>query len=408
MLRGYRKISSYYSTHPPTEERIEAARQFRKKTGIKGKLFQVDSMQFAKIKARAADECIYLLFEELRFDECLEMAFLQYLFHPNDEFYQYFIVASLKSKMASEKYYGEYPFITAFYDSGKLKSPKSDAVCRDVKSGEYMRSKYYRMSVFNNLQSPIFSLSPEQVQNLKDRHFLNPDTIPFFTNQQALAYFLKILSGSQVFNTIRMKYELPVKERSGEKKYQSELEKNLCDIYTHFKDYNAKRDSMEKGMVILHNVNFYEVRNRSLRDLYSTEMQKNIFRDFTAYSDSNRLMDIISENRLNFRERSKIKNIADFAESIPEENFSGKYADIDFLDVCPEFVMQATKNHVETIFIVKLYLYPVSCSYAVVYGLDIRNKRIGITNIPLECSYTTSPDKIFGKVFGECKSLIRN
>jgi N-glycosylase/DNA lyase len=336
------------------------------------------------------------------------MAFLQHLFHPNDEFYQYFIVESLKSKMASEKYYGEVPFITAFYDSGKLKSPKFNPVCRDAKSGELMRSKHFRMSVFNNLQSPIFSLNAKQIEDLKARHFLNCDTIPFFTNKQALAYFLKILPESSVFNTIRMEYGLPVKEQCGERKYQSELEKNLCEIYTHFKNYNAQWDSMENGMVVLHKVNFYEVSNKGLRSFYSQEKQKNIFNSYSVYADSNKFMNIISEDGLNFRERSKIKDIANFVESIPEENFLGKYADIDFLDVCPEFVMQAAKNHVETIFIVKLNLYSVDYSQALIYGVDIRNKRISITKIPLECSYISSPKKIFSKVFGECESMIRN
>jgi hypothetical protein len=119
-------------------------------------------------------------------------------------------------------------------------------------------------------------------------------------------------------------------------------------------------------------------------------------------------MNIINEDGLNFRERSKIKDIANFVESIPDENFLGKYVDINFLEVCPEFVMQATKNHVETIFIVKLHLYSVDYSQAVIYGVDIRNKRISVTKVPLECSYTASPEKIFGKVFGECESLIKN
>jgi hypothetical protein len=408
MLRGYRKIPSYYSTHPPTEERIETAKQFSEKTQLNGKLFQVDSVEFERIKTRAVDECIYLLFQELRFDECLEMAFLQHLFHPNDEFYQYFIVESLKSKMASEKYYGENPFITALYDPGKLKSPKFDPVCRDEKSGEYMHSKYYRMSVFNNLQSPIFSLSAEQMKDLKARNFLNRDTIAFFTNKQALDYFLNILPASGVFNTIRMKYGLPLKEQCKEEKCKSELEKNLREIFTHFKNYNAKWDSMENGMVVLHKVNFYEVNNRGVKYFYNLQRQKNIFHDYSAYADSSRFTNIISEDGLNFRERSKIKDMANFVESIPEENFLGKYVDMDFLDACPELVMQATKNHVETIFIVKLYLYSIDYSQALIYGIDIRNKRIGITKVPLECSYTASPDKIFGKVFGECESMIKN
>ena len=43
-------------------------------------------------KKQAIDESVYLLFKQHDYDECLELAFKQYLDNPNDKFYLFFIV----------------------------------------------------------------------------------------------------------------------------------------------------------------------------------------------------------------------------------------------------------------------------------------------------------------------------
>src|SRR5204862_322880 len=147
---------------------------------VKGKNFQVDSLEFARVKKRAVDECIYLLYDELRFDECIELAFLQHLYYPDDEFYLYFLVESLHSKVKCIKYYGEVPFITWCYN---LKYPKEKFLpyCYESKFGTYYQSPEFKNSIFNHLKSDIYSLRPDEFKQIKNKELMKKDTIAFFT-----------------------------------------------------------------------------------------------------------------------------------------------------------------------------------------------------------------------------------
>jgi len=408
-LRGYRQRSSYFSTHPSNKERIKKAQSFITANGLTGKLFQVDSNLFMNIKKRAVDECIYLLHEELRFDECLELSFFQHLFFPQDEFYLYFILECLKSKMASEQYYGRYPFITAYYDPAKLNDKAFNPYCKNSNFNSYEKKPEFKYSIFNNLQGVIYSLSNVQSTQMKTIELLKKDTIPFFTNQQALNYFSKkIPKESNVFNSIRLKLDMPVEKECSEDPAKSKLENDLCRIYSNLKSYDSKWDSLDYGMMVLNDVNLYQYTGGTFVHFSDLAMEKNIYSKYGDFAKSNKYMWIINDQALNFRERSKIKHIANFNQHMVANSLFGTSADIDFLQVCPEFVMQSIKNKVETIFIIDLYLYSVDYSQAYIYGVDIRNKRITVTKLPLGCSYKSSPEDIFKKVFLECESLIKN
>jgi hypothetical protein len=408
-LRGYRSTPAYLTTHPSNEERIKEARSFQVKSKLNGKRFLVDSVAFTQIRKRAMDECIYLLFEELRFDECLEMAFLQHLRYPADEFYLYFIIECLRGNMAAVRYYEHYPFITAYYNPGKLNQKKFNPWCFNIRSGQYIKSSDFKISVFNNIESVIFGLDREQLSGISTKHLMKNDTIPFFTNKEALDWFSKkIPDESAVFNHLRLKSGQKITRDCSAEKNQSELEKDLCEIGHNFKKFNSYWDSLDKGMVILHKIQQYDYNGSKLIYFYDLDFQKKFFESYHKFSKSEKYMDIVDEDILNFRERSKIKHIANFVQNINEESFIGKMVDIDFLETCPEFVLQAAQNKLETIYIVNLYLYSVDHSIAYIWGIDIRNKHVSVTKLPLQCSYQAVPRHILSKVFHECETLIKN
>ena len=423
-LRGYRRPLFYFGSHPSNEERINKAKKEISKIGNQGKRFQIDSLEFSRIKRRAVDECIFLLFDELRFDECIELAFLQHLYYPTDEFYLYFLIEALNSQVSSIKYFDRAPFITCNYNLDKAKG-KFEPVCFNEKDKVYEQNSEYKNSVFNHLRSFLFTINEQQYNNIKAKNLLNRDTIPFFTNAQALSYFNKKMKlNSLVFNIPKFQQNITINNDCSSSPEKSELENDLCEVYHSLSNMNSKYDSLENGLVILHKFQSYKLNNNQYHLDDDLETDKKVFNEFWDYGLKTPRKNIIHESKLNFRERSKIKYIANFINSLSSDNFLGISTDMDFLNLCPEFVHQSVKNKIETIFIVNFVLvepYVLSGfaaryagvislpkSTANIFMIDLKNKRITKRAKDISSGEGDSYQKCYSDIYEECESLIKN
>ena len=102
----------------------------------------------------------------------------------------------------------------------------------------------------------------------------------------------------------------------------------------------------------------------------------------------------------------------------------GISTDMDFLNLCPEFVHQSVKNKIETIFIVNFVLvepYVLSGlaaryaglislpkSTANIFMIDLKNKRITKRTKDISSGEGDSYQKCYSDIYEECESLIKN
>jgi hypothetical protein len=186
-LYGGGKPFLYIRTHPSSESRKKKAiRLCEEKTG---RNFIVDSLQFAEMKKMAVDETINLYFEDMEFNECLELAYAQHLLHPDDPFYLFYITECTRRIIAAEPALAGKYFITGSYEhdydfgqelprqnpQGLAFTNKSYAPAKK----EFFKTVFYRFNEF---------VKKKHRQNPEHALFRN-DTLEFITYQDALDYF---------------------------------------------------------------------------------------------------------------------------------------------------------------------------------------------------------------------------
>ncbi len=395
-LSYYRKPLFYFSSHPSDDERIENAQSAFANKSISGKKYQVDSVAFFAIKKRAIDETIYLLFEQLQYDECLEMAYLQYLYHPNDEFYLFFITECLRRKMILEPGSADQLFITDNYS--KLSRTQNEKVpipvfLKGKYSGELSRSNYER-SVFCNLKNEIFNLSDNDVQQIKAKELLRTDTLEFLFNEDALAYFSsKIPKNACVFNVRRLLLGEPPMADCGIKTNNTELENDYSQIIIDYQNIKQNVETYKKAPLIFFDITTIAETKYSSREFYDAELSNELYNAYDSLASlyPNEIID--TKNKFNFREIQKIKSTSLFVESLGLKGFFGKKeTTCDFLTIFPEVSHEINKfNYKKLIFLGITVVNAVPDSYngafsgmmkgneewiANIYIIDLANKKI--------------------------------
>jgi len=348
LLQGTWRPNIYSSIHPSDEERIQNANNFFKGKNISGRKFQVDSVTFREIKKRAIDETIYLLFEELRYGECLEMAYLQYLYNPTDEFYLFFVTECLRRQKLIDENFGEEFFITANYRN--LSSSENLPVISVLaNNNKKVSKKNLSQSIFANLQSEIYNLTENDLKNIKARELLLNDTIEFLTNNDALAYFTKKISkGACIFNLLRMlnSDSSLVCENI---KDVSELENEYQKVGASYKYLKQKITSYKKSRIWLFNIDTYtKPGGKPIYD-YNHAVVNEIGDEYYSiakyYEDS--LID--TKNKFNFRELNKIRNTTSLIQSLFADPpivqlYSGsEKKNCDLISILPEMTPEINK-----------------------------------------------------------------
>ncbi|MBA3663693.1 MAG: M48 family metalloprotease [Bacteroidetes bacterium] len=375
-LQRYRRPLIYFKTHPSNEERIKNAQTAFKNKNITGKRFQVDSLEFAAIKKRATDETIYLLFEELRYEECLEMAYLQYLYHPNDEFYLFFITECLRRQTVFEEGFAEEFFITGNYKNltQPFMDPSKVPAHLKGKYSKKLNSRNYAKSVFTNMNNEIFNLTDADLAAVQAKELVTNDTLEFLFNEDALDYFSKkIPDSSCIFNIRRVSLNQPLAAGCEEKPGMTDLEKDYTRVIT---DYNILKEvvhAYKKAPVILLNIRTYSGTGQLIHDpVLSDELYESYEKVVAANPDQ--ILD--TKNKFNFREYQKIKNASGFIGLLEMNRFFGKTEhNCDFINVFPELTSEINTYGYRKLIFIELTALNVSSSENITFRPTMGGER---------------------------------
>ena len=178
--KGFKLPFFYLSSHPPTAERVNKMKKAAKNAGNTERHdFLVDAFLFYELKERAIDESIYLLFENEDYNACLYQAFLQNILHPQDEFYLFYTLESLRRLLAISGGYDQNYFISGNYKLGSRK-PQTQPVIHS-----FLEKPIAAKTIFYHLKEIYPHVNFEKV----DHPFLRNDTLEFATEDDALAYY---------------------------------------------------------------------------------------------------------------------------------------------------------------------------------------------------------------------------
>ncbi len=90
-------LEKLLKSHPEVKDRKDKLAEFLKANPQeKKKKFKTDEDYFMALQAQARMESIHLIFNNNDYHECLERAFIYYLFHPGEITYSYFVAESIR------------------------------------------------------------------------------------------------------------------------------------------------------------------------------------------------------------------------------------------------------------------------------------------------------------------------
>jgi Zn-dependent protease with chaperone function len=382
-LRAYNKSLFYFSTHPSDEERIATTKTAMNKYRLNGKRFQViDSLQFTKIKKRAVDETINLLFEELLYPECMEMAYLELLYAPNDEFYRFFVLESLRRQMALDTKFGEYFFVTNLYKSPHDWPKKPDFEPVFLSNNEHKSTDFTR-SIFNHYNL-VYGLNEDDLKNVKAKALVKNDSIEFTTNLETYDYFLHTQDpGSCITNVIKFLNHREADVCSAGLA-SDELEKEYYKSTVAYRNYSANIDTKDKTAIVAFRLHTTNSADQEYSDkTYLTET----YNDFMATASTFNNNCFEAPTKLNFRNKNKLWNIL-----VNKKEFYALgqtfYSPImgfippntDFLNLFPEFAEEFEKLNYKNILLIELKGTDAPLGNKVwsgsIYCIDIANKKV--------------------------------
>lgn len=304
------------------------------------------------------------------------------------------------------------PFITYNYNcSGSDKDYKpSKCYCYNPSNQKFEAKTVYRESVFYNLRNEIFALSDDQYERI-DKQYRIRDTLPFFTNTQALDYFRRLIpANSPVLDFCAGK---PAKQFIAGSSSGQDLQSYISKVMSSKFNIEKIHDSLDKATVLLNNVGFFRVERGKTFRVEDDEAEDKILKNYSVYFRRKSNPYLINEEILNFRERSKIKHIANFVEQVSKEKFFERnIVDLDFLSICPEFALQAETNRIRTLFIANLYFYygnyaSMDNCVLLIYGIDLKEKKIYNYSKLLGMHGERNYDDKFESILSECESQLK-
>jgi len=187
-------IGIYYSSHPPTQERINTMQKDANGSDtINAKYFQVDESLFNKIKLQAVDECINLLLQQQEFEDCIELCYKQLLFNPTDEFYLFYLNEALRRYITVKPLEADDFFITGRYNTYTKYVPKNKLPVY-VNSEKELKPADQKVTqtIFYHYEYLTLADKDRLFVNLPDNNLTRTDTLEFVTNKDALKYFIAL------------------------------------------------------------------------------------------------------------------------------------------------------------------------------------------------------------------------
>ncbi len=175
------------SSHPELIDRIKQFENHIDKSENKIIFLEKNEADFLKVKKYAIYESLNLMLHKNRFRDCVEFAFKNYLFYPDDEVLAYYLLESIRRR-------------TYLYP--KLKN--SGFLTEDNYSEEFKNNK----GILHNLSNIVFE---EDLDKIKAKELLDKENIRFETYNEAFQFFASQQSHSnnpEIILTIGMHSEV--------------------------------------------------------------------------------------------------------------------------------------------------------------------------------------------------------
>jgi Zn-dependent protease with chaperone function len=281
--RDHEKSYDMFRTHPANSKRIKRIEQQINQADKAGrKNFLVDSLLFFRLKKRAGDEVIYQLFVSNHFDQCMEQCYLRLLEQPDDEFYMYYLLESLRLKLAIQPSVAKEAFITFNY---KVKG-----------TTEVMKSIHHQLPV-------IYAHVWEDVKNKLKGELSDPSNIEFITYGEALAYFRKRA-------TEKCKACYPALLRMGEQTGVPDSSQHITALQKllHEEISFSKAPAANKTPVFFNNSysSMFDSRRYSVRNITSDDEEIQMLKEYinSQAEEQKTSLDSIYRVPLNFREEN--------------------------------------------------------------------------------------------------------
>lgn len=193
-----------YTTHPEIRTRLDNLfKVYNKNNSSDLEKFKISTPEkFQDLIEKAKVETLNLLLTRMDFKDCAERAFSNYLIHPFDDTYVYFILESVRRMIYIDPYTATKGFLTEEY------------------------SKYFQpgQGILNN----IFLLYRDSTtyQNIKATVLFSSDPVLFNTYQEAFNYFKEVA----ILKNIKECYlTIALYEKNEKREYKNYLNKYLSE-----------------------------------------------------------------------------------------------------------------------------------------------------------------------------------
>lgn len=339
----------YIKTHPSDRSRIRQSKKlFTELNCQSGKQFFYDSLLFSSLKKQAVDECIYLSFEKRDYAACVEKSFQQHLYHPDDEFYLFYLAESLKRLIGSNPATAEKYFITWRYnlpsahDGKEIKTP--DTIFTSLNDRKKIR---YANSVFYHYEDFIYNFKKEDLPNIKAQNLTDVDTMEFITNNDALRYFKSKLNNNCAAHGLCLypsqKYFAPSQEHA-----ITEPERKYAEVHRNLDSIRANLSTLNKAYVSLPWISVSSATGGSYNklDLMMDHDLKSAYHDYFYFRSSD---SILYHSDLAFDDRRQLSFAITHLWNISEKKGVGQLWEIE-----PELFALAAKTGVNKFIISEL------------------------------------------------------
>lgn len=420
-LKRANNTSYYFRTHPTNANRVKnVEQQFSPAELDGGEKFFYDSLEFNGIKQRAIDESIHLYFEAKDYSECLEMAYKQHLFYPNDEYYLFYIVECLQRQLKLNEEFYKLNFITWRYDL-KIPSFAENDKPRHISTlGDNPPGNEYANTIFYHLTDFVLDINDDELMKIKNKALVKNDTLEFVTNLDALQFFRKKLPNAcaicnLVFNKNKISYGTYNKAR-------------LSDIEQKYIELSQLRDTIESSKEDFTNSYsiIYSIDSRSILGPYgglNYELENNLYKGFVNYSGRKEASgaNIKLLNNLSYRDESTLRYSCSNLASLfwPKLGNQWYRVKVDLSETDPELLQIMAKQKAKKLFFsniilktdINLGVYDeendyIKCGYTV-YCLDIINNSLDYSFRTLYLKDDGSFNALYESINKSYQELIR-
>lgn len=357
----------YLSTHPPTSGRLAKMEKLLKggDTASSRSDFLVDKEFFAKLKLKAVDESIYLLFCANSYQACLQQSFLQHILYPDDEFYIFYSLEclrriSLLSANASQNYF----IMGNYYLSGLQEVEKPVYIYSSLKKVDFQKTIFHQLN----------TIYPGTGFPLAGSPLLQNDTLEFVTEKEALAYFKKVAEAKckSCFLSLKLLESSQVSDCKGAIRESDPLLWQMCDDITAIDLLKQPPSGAEKIPVFFNNIytKKYGSEYNRLPFVSTFEMRKDYYK-FTRWRkdegqitwknilDNSEMYQLYGQMDLLGNYYNTLENV-DIFSAPPGYYFKEKYFDpveLNITKLMPEMAGLAAKYNYRKIMFFDLFYY---------------------------------------------------